>query len=656
MHSTLQLVLIILAAGVFASVLFRRAGLPSMLGYLIVGVLVGPGSLGWVPDRADTRYIAEFGVVFLMFSIGLEFSLQRLKAMRSAVFGLGLLQVVLTLGAVAGIAFASGLHWQAAIAVGSVLAMSSTAIVSKMLVAQSELHSLHGRQVMGLLLFQDLAVVPLLILIPALGAPAADLLPTLGLALLKAALLLVFLLVFGQRIMGWWVHLIARYKSTELFMLNVLLMTLGLAYLTAEVGLSLALGAFVAGMLISETDYRYQVEADIKPFRDVLLGLFFLTVGMLLQLREVVENLPWVGLALAGLVGGKALLIAVLARVLGEEPGVALRTGLYTAQAGEFGFVLLTLAEEYHELPGQVMQVVLAAMVLSMLLAPLIIHRTRAIVHWLLRADRATREREAHSVAQQTAGIRDHVVICGFGRTGQSVAGFLKKAGIPFVALEMDPRLVKAAAQAGESVVFGDASRREVLHAAGIGRARALVVAYADEASALKILHVVRDLHPGLPVVVRTLDDKPLEKLRQAGAAEVVPEVLEGSLMLASQTLMLLEVPLEEVFGHVQEARASRYFLLKGSGRRGRRDGEPEGRASEERLHSVVLHHRSAAVGRTLRELKLDRYPVEVMAVRRRHRSVEIDATLRLEPGDTVIVRGDPDHIQQAERDLSGPG
>ena len=468
-----------LAAGVVASALSRRAGLPSMLGYLLTGIVIGPASLAWVPDRADTLYLAEFGVVFLMFSIGLEFSLQRLQAMRSAVFGLGLAQVLITLAAVAGIGIATGLSWQAAIAMGAVLAMSSTAIVSKLLVEQNELHAQHGRQVMGLLLFQDLAVVPLLILIPALGAATENLLPSLGLAFLKATLLLAVLLLFGQRIMGWWVHLIARYKSTELFMINVLLMTLGLAYITAQAGLSLALGAFVAGMLISETDYRYQVEADIKPFRDVLLGLFFLTVGMALNLREVADNLPWVGLTLAGLVAGKVVLIGLLARFFGSGPAVALRVGLFTAQAGEFGFVLLALADDYHQIPSRTVQVVLAAMVLSMMLAPLVIHHAGTVVHWLLPGDRATREREAHEVALQTAGVQDHVIVCGYGRTGQSVARLLKRAGIPFVALDVDPKLVKVAAQAGENVVFGDASRREVLHAAGIGRARALVVAYA---------------------------------------------------------------------------------------------------------------------------------------------------------------------------------
>lgn len=652
MHGTLQLVLIILAVGVIAAVLARRLGLPSMLGYLVTGAVIGPASLAWIPDRADTRYLAEFGVVFLMFSIGLEFSLQRLKSMRSSVFGLGLAQVILTLSLIVAVGIAAGLSWQAAIALGAVLAMSSTAIVSKMLVERSELHSPHGRQVMGLLLFQDLAVVPLLILIPALGAPADALMPTLGLALLKAVLVLAVLLLAGQKITEWWVHLIAKHKSTELFMLNVLLMTLGLAYLTAQAGLSLALGAFIAGMLISETDYRYQVEADIKPFRDVLLGLFFLTVGMMLDLREVADNLPWVGLAAMGLIAGKAVLTALLSRLLGGDAAVALRVGLYTAQAGEFGFVLLALAGDHHQIPSRMLQVVLAAMVLSMLLAPLIIHHATAMVHKLLRSDRAAREREAHAVHMHSAGIRDHVIVCGYGRTGQRVARLLKKAGIPFVALEVDPKLVKAAAQAGETVLYGDASRREVLHAAGIGRARALVVAYADEPSALKILNVARDLHPGLPVVVRTLDDKSLDKLRHAGAVEVVPEVLEGSLMLASQTLMLLEVPLEEIFEYVQEAREGRYSLLKGSGPRSHKAVAGEERGRQTKLRSVTLHHRSAGVGRTLGELRLEQHRVEVMAVRRRRRSLKLDTKLRLEAGDTVIMRGDPAHIAQAERAL----
>src|SRR5271169_5220104 len=341
MTNPLQLLLILLAAAVGVVVLCRILRLPAMLGYLIVGILIGPHALGWIHDAPETRHLAEFGVVFLMFSIGLEFSLTRLRSMQRLVFGLGTAQVAATILLVMLASLFFGLDWRAGLALGGVLAMSSTAIVSKMLVERAELNTPHGQNIMGVLLFQDLAVVPLIILIPALVSGTQSLAATFGFALLKAAVILAALLIFGQRLLRPWFHLVARQKSSELFMLNVLLFTLGLAGLTEIAGLSLALGAFVAGMLISETEYRYQVEDDIKPFRDVLLGLFFVTIGMKLNVPVVIERLPLVAVLLLGPVLAKFALIVVLARLNGATPGNALRVGLGLAQAGEFGFVLL---------------------------------------------------------------------------------------------------------------------------------------------------------------------------------------------------------------------------------------------------------------------------------------------------------------------------
>ena len=376
MENSLQSVLILLAAAVPVVILFRLVKLPAMIGYLLVGVVIGPNGLGLIPDAQDTRSLAEFGVVFLMFSVGLEFSLARLMTMRRIVFGLGASQVVLTLALVVAIALAAGADWRSGVVLGGALAMSSTAIVSKLLADRLELNSLHGRQVIGVLLFQDLAVVPLLILIPALAQQPVDLAAGLMLASLKAVVVLAILLYFGQRPMRAWFHLVATQKSSELFVLNVLLITLGLAFVTETAGLSLALGAFVAGMLISETEYRYQVEDDIKPFRDVLLGLFFVTVGMKLNVALVLDNLVWVAAALLVLIVFKALLIAGLSWLFGSDSGAALRTGLDLAQGGEFGFVLLSLAAPLHLVPEATLQTALAAMVLSMLAAPFIIERS----------------------------------------------------------------------------------------------------------------------------------------------------------------------------------------------------------------------------------------------------------------------------------------
>src|SRR4030066_1310850 len=340
MHSSLQLVLTLLAVAVLVAAAARALRLPTMLGYLVTGIAIGPFALGWIPDSEGARYLAEFGVVFLMFSIGLEFSLPRLMTMRMTVCGFGGAQVVLTIALTAAIAWLLDLPPLAALALGGIMAMSSTAIVSKLLAERLEIQTPHGRQIFGALLFQDLAVVPLLILIPAFAKDADDMGLVLGLAMFKAVLVLGFLLFVGQRIMRPWFQWVAGHKSPELFTLNLLLFTLGLAFLTESAGLSLALGAFLAGMLISETEYRYQVEDDIKPFRAVMLGLVFVTIGMRLDLQVLIENFGDVLLLVAAIVVGKTVLVAGLAMVFGSARPTAVRTALGLAQGGEFGFVL----------------------------------------------------------------------------------------------------------------------------------------------------------------------------------------------------------------------------------------------------------------------------------------------------------------------------
>ena len=653
MENSLQLVLILLLAAVLVVIVFRLLKLPALIGYLLVGVAIGPRGLGLIPDTEGTRGLAEFGVVFLMFSIGLEFSLARLVTMRRIVFGLGASQVALTLAIVVAAAFAAGADWRVGVVLGGALAMSSTAIVSKMLAEKLELNTLHGRQVIGVLLFQDLAVVPLLILIPTLAQQPAELAAELVFALLKAAAVLSILLYLGQRPMRAWFHLVARQKSSELFVLNVLLITLGLAYVTELAGLSLALGAFVAGMLISETEYRYQVEGDIKPFRDVLLGLFFVTVGMKLDIPLVLGNLPWVAFALLGLIVFKGLLIGGLSRLFGSDTGAALRTGLDLAQGGEFGFVLLSLAAPLDLVPEAALQTALAAMVLSMLAAPFIIERSEHIVRHISGADWLARAMELHNVAVQSMAVNQHVVVCGYGRSGQNLARMLDTEGIGFIALDVDPKRVKEAAAAGEHVVYGDAARREVLVAAGLLRARALVVSVADSALALRILAQVRELRPGLPVVVRTLDDTDLDRLKEAGAAAVVADIMEGSLMLASHALMLLGVPLNRVLRRIRDTREHRYSLLRGYFHGATDAAEDAAHAAQKLLHSVLMTPGAAAIGKTLGELELARLEVEVKAVRRKNvhaQAPQPDA--RIEAGDVLVLLGSEQDCAAAEMKL----
>ncbi|HEY1181099.1 MAG TPA: monovalent cation:proton antiporter-2 (CPA2) family protein, partial [Rhodocyclaceae bacterium] len=377
---TLQLALVLLGAAVFMVVLFRHLNLPSILGYLLVGIVVGPHALNVGADSIGARHLAEFGVVFLMFSIGLEFSLARLYRMKRLVFGLGLAQVLGSMLLASTLVWMVGLPWHSGFALGGALSMSSTAVLSKLLAERLELESTHGREVMGVLLFQDLAVVPLLILVPALSSPASELAEKLMWAGFKAAIVLTVVVFLGQRLMRAWFFIVARTKSAELFVLNVLLITLGLAFVTELAGLSLALGAFLAGMLISETEYRYQVEDDIKPFRDVLLGLFFITIGTYLDLRVVAENLFWVIGFLLLLLGGKLAVTWSLSRFLGASSGTALRTGLWLCAGGEFGFVLMAQLSESELLAPNQLQIVLAGLVLSLLLAPIIVHFSDRIV------------------------------------------------------------------------------------------------------------------------------------------------------------------------------------------------------------------------------------------------------------------------------------
>ncbi len=650
MQSLLQSVLILLATAVLVVVIFRSLRLPPMLGYLIVGVSIGPHALAWIPDTQEARALAEIGVVFLMFSIGLEFSLPRLVTMRRIVFGLGAAQVLATMLIVWAIAAALGIDWRAGLILGGVLAMSSTAILAKMLAERLELNSPHGRQIIGILLFQDLAVVPLLILVPALAAGTTDLAANLGLALAKAAVVLALLLFLGQRLMRGWFHLVAGQKSSELFVLNVLLITLGLAYVTELAGLSLALGAFIAGALISETEYRYQVETDIKPFRDVLLGLFFVTIGMLLDLNVVLEQAPWVLLVLAALLALKALLISGLSLAFGSDSAVALRTGLTLASCGEFSFVLLARAFDVSLVSAPVAQPVLAAVLLSMLAAPFLLERSEHLARSWGRSDWMHRAMELHNIAVQSMATDQHVVICGYGRSGQNLARLLEKESIPFIALDLDPQRIREAAAAGESVVFGDAARREVLVAAGLLRAKALAVTYSDTVSALRILSHVQELRPGLPVVVRTVDDTDIDRLKSAGAAEVVAEIMEGSLMLASTTLMLLGLPLNHVLRRIRETREQRYSLFRGFFRGITDEVGSEEDLAQLRLHSVTIAPHAAAIGKTLGELELASLSVEVTAVRRRNiRGVAPEPTTRIEEGDVLVLLGAEEDLAAAE-------
>lgn len=648
--SALSLVLLLLGASVIAVVIFRRFNLPPVLGYLFVGSVIGPHALNLMSDVYRAEHLAEFGVVFLMFSIGLEFSLPKLYAMKRIVFGLGMLQVLLSMALIAGLVMLFGVSWQLGIALGGVFAMSSTAVLTKLLVERQQLDSAHGREIMGVLLFQDLAVVPLLVIIPSLTQPPEKLAMLLGVALLKAVVVLAVILVFGQRLMRKWFHFVARAKSSEVFVLNVLLIVLSLATITELAGLSLALGAFVAGMLISETEYKMQVEEDIKPFRDVLMGLFFVTIGVKLDLHILVGLWWQVLLALLALLLIKALIVGLASWRLGSSPGNAIRTGLWLCAGGEFGFVLLG---EIIRLPREIQQVSLTVLVLSMLIAPFIVQYSERIVvrfvasEWLMRSMQLTR------IAAQSMGSEKHAILCGFGRNGQYLARFLNQENINYIALDIDPDRVREAAAGGENVVYGDVGRKESLVAAGLMRASVVIVTVSDTLLSEKVLHHVHELRPDLPVVVRTADERDMERLSRAGAAEVVPEALEAALMLASHALVLVGVPINRVLKRIRQTRSQRYSLLRGFYRGMTDRDHDEVDDHQPRLHSVLLASGAAGIGQTLDDLNLDELGCEVSAVRRRGiRAMEPAPETRLEEGDVVVVLGLPEAVTAAEERL----
>lgn len=571
--SSLTLVLIYLLAAVLAVAVCRTLKWPPILGYLIAGIVISPHTFSLVGHDENVHYVAEFGVVFLMFLIGLEFHVSQWKRIGRHIFGLGFSQVALTLLIVAGLFMlinwlflSSYAHynwsWATAFTLGSIIAMSSTAIVMKIVIDRVELDSEHGKRILGILLFQDLAVVPLLIIIPALGSSQDSIGFAVMIALLKGSLLLISLHLFARPLLRRWLHLVAQRKSEELFMINLLLIALGLAWLTQYMGLSLALGAFVAGVLIADTPYKHQVAIDIRPFHDLLLGLFFITIGMLLDWRIVLDQ--WL-LILALTVFAfvlKTALITVLARSWGAPLGTALRTGLFLAQAGEFGLVLLTLASEHSLIPAALLNPILASMILSMIATPFIIAHHEwwiarwASQDWLLQAVQMTH------IARESLATDNHIIICGFGQNGQQLARIFQKENISFVALDSDPDVVQQFGSSSFKVLFGDASKGQTLSAAGLLRAKAVVITYVSSSSTLKVIAAIRHLSPSMPVIVRTPNEKSLEKLTQAGATVVIPENVEGYLMMASQALTLMGLEADQIAQRIQEQRQQHYAIL----------------------------------------------------------------------------------------------
>jgi monovalent cation:H+ antiporter-2, CPA2 family len=654
MHSgPLLQILILLAASVCVVAGARRLALPSIVGYLAVGMLLGPHALAWAVDNDTTRLLADFGVVFLVFTLGLEFSLPRLLAMRWEVLGVGGTQVLVTTALVGVGAFALfGTAPTAAIVIGGAVAMSSTAIIIAQLTEQSENNRTHGRLAVAICLFQDLSFPLFLGLVSPLAsgagnAAAPHILAAIGIA--AAALLLV--LAAGRWLLRPLFLAIASVRSPELFSLAVLLAVLASAWATQAAGLSLALGAFLAGMMLAETEFRHQVEATIRSYREVLLGLFFITVGMMLDVPLLLRTLPLVTAILAGMLLLKASVVTVVAQPATKNWFKSLRTGVVVSQGGEFGFALLTLLLRRELADPAVVQPLLAATVLSMVASPMLIRHNRRITRAILR-ETGPKRTEAMRETQTTLAVaeRDHVVICGFGRVGQNIARVLEQTGFEYIALDLDPYRIRAGRQAGDPVVYGDAGQVEVLQNMGLAQASCVVITFANPAVSLRILRSVRSLRGDVPVLVRTQDDTKLLELQAAGATEVVPETFEASLMLLSHLLLLLKLPVSRVIRTVNDIRSHRYGMLRQYFRASGAELLDDNHAFREELHSVVLPPHAWAVGKSIAELAKRGSQAAVSAVRR-------DGIVGREPGadtvfkegDVVVVCGTPEAVEHAE-------
>ena len=649
--SPLSLILVLLAASVFVVTLARRLGLPSILGYVTVGLALGPHALGVFPESGTTHLLAELGVVFLLFTLGLEFSWPRMVALRREVFGLGSLQVFGTATVVALVVrLTLGLGWAQCIVLGGVVAMSSTVLIVQQLTERAELNRTHGRLAFSVVLFQDIAVVPFLALAAALN-PEGDAFTVSGALSLVAAGTAAVLVVLaaGRWLLRPLLYVIAHSRLRELFTLAVLLVALASAWASQLAGLSMALGAFLAGMMLAETEYSHQVESVIRPFRDILLGLFFISVGMLLDFNSLLREFWLIIALLVAMLFAKAVIAAFATRLFVDNNFRAIRTGVTLAVGGEFGIALLTLLLQNQAIDENVAQPLLVAVVLAMVLAPVILANNKRVARLLLgERGPPVSAIEREDAATQAVARREHVILCGFGRVGQNVARVLEAQGFEYIAIDLDPVRVRTARQIGQPVVYGDSAYQQVLEEVGLANANAVVISFSDTRTALGILRSLRMLRKDVPVLVRTPDDSRLLELKAAGATEIVPEAFEASLTLASHVLMSLKVPANNVLRSMAELRGNRYEMLRNVIARG--DGSTNDAEFAEQVRSVVLPPGSWCIGKCLDDVRGAGAQVAFTGIRRQGiLGREPNGDTQFHDGDIVVIYGTPEQLEHAE-------
>lgn len=659
MHAP-EIMLITLTASVVIVTLLRRLHLPPLLGYLMAGALVGPHCFKLLQTGEEMSYIAEFGVVFLLFNIGLELSLPKLISMRRPLLGLGGLQVAICTGIALGASMFLGTPLPASIAIAGALALSSTAIATKLLIEQDELQQPHGKLSLSILLFQDLAAVPFLIIIPAMAVTTGgdSITYTLLQRLLMGTVIFFVMLAAGRWLLRPLFHQIASARSSELFMLTALLIVFASALLTEHFGLSLSLGAFLAGVMLAETEYAHQIESDIQPFRDILLGFFFISVGLMFDPGVFTHQWQALILIVAATVILKIIIIAILAKLAGSSSSTSIRAGIALAQGGEFGLVFLSKAYGFSLIDASLNQLIIAAVVISMAISPLLIRKSEAIADALLnfyhkfipKSQNAEQNDELSTPPKEQA---NHVIICGYGRVGQTLARFLDYEGIPYVGLDLDPVRLREAKAASEPVFFGDGADEDALKAAGIDNARMVISSSNNAKQAQKIIANARRLNPNIPILVRTIDDSDLEALQIAGATEVIPDKLESSLMLAKHMLIFLGHSPQKAQQQIHQVKSNRYKMLR-TFYEGEKIGHLETTSKEKRsLHTIELTEGSYAIGQSLDEFFAKKGRIEIAYFSRNGFKCDSPALdLILQSGDIIVVEGTHEETYLAEEKL----
>ncbi|HCA59115.1 MAG TPA: hypothetical protein DEP46_14165 [Blastocatellia bacterium] len=648
--------LVIILASLPVAYLCLRLKLPLLVGLMLTGIAIGPYGLGFIHELEGIEILAEIGVMLLLFTIGLEFSIRKLREMKTLVLIGGGLQVGITIFVTSLIAASLGREVTQAIFFGFLIALSSTAIVLKSYVDRQEVDSPHGRAAIGILLFQDICIVLMLLLIPILGGKDVVSLTSILLDLGASLGSLIVIVLLAWLLIPAFLKQVVRMRSTEVFLLTIVLLCLGLSWITFQFGLSLALGAFIAGVVLADTDFSHQATAEILPFRDVFNSLFFVSMGMLLSIEAFVQNIGSVALLVGGLMIGKALIIWGIVKLLGNPQRVAVTAAVGLAQIGEFSFVLAKAGRGHGLMPDTDYQVFLAASIITMIATPFLITYAPAIgalVQGLLRDGRFrglenTEDDEAHVTS--SGGLSDHVIIVGYGLNGRNLSRVLRAVGVNYTVLELNPEVVKEAKRQGEKINFGDATRREVLKHAEIERASALVLAMSDPRSARLTVKLARRINADIHIIVRTRYVTEITELYELGANEVIPEEFETSIEIFARVLHRFGFSRKIIEGQIERIRKQGYEMLRTPSAPTTRTVELDLEMKSESTESVQIRKGSPAIGRTLGEIDLrGRTGATVVAVvHEGDTKINPGAKCELFEGDIVILLGNGEEIAKA--------